>query len=120
MTNKDQKILINVEDDETRIAFINGAKLENLYIEQTHRSQKVGNIYCGKVIKVQPSFQAAFINYGETRHGFLSLSDINFQVYQPNRQGRGKPSISQVLKPFLLHSYLQARRAFYLNDQEII
>ena len=99
MTNKDQKILINVEDDETRIAFINGLKLENLHIEQTHRSQKVGNIYCGKVIKVQPSFQAAFINYGEARHGFLSLSDINFQVYKPNRQGRGKPSISQVLKP---------------------
>ncbi|MDC0229349.1 Rne/Rng family ribonuclease [Deltaproteobacteria bacterium] len=99
MTNKDQKILINVEDDETRIAFINGSKLENLNIEQTHRSQKVGNIYCGKVIKVQPSFQAAFINYGEARHGFLSLSDINFQVYKPNRQGRGKPSISQVLKP---------------------
>ena len=99
MINKDHKILINVEDDETRIAFINGLKLENLHIEQTHRSQKVGNIYCGKVIKVQPSFQAAFINYGETRHGFLSLSDINFQVYKPNRQGRGKPSISQVLKP---------------------
>ena len=99
MTNKDQKILINVEDDETRIAFINGSKLENLHIEQTHRSQKVGNIYCGKVIKVQPSFQAAFINYGEARHGFLSLSDINFQVYKPNRQGRGKPSISQILKP---------------------
>ena len=99
MTNKDQKILINVEDDETRIAFINGKKLENLSIEQTHRSQKAGNIYCGKVVKVQPSFQAAFINYGEVRHGFLSISDINFQVYKPNRQGRGKPSISQVLKP---------------------
>ena len=99
MTNQDQKILINVEDDETRIAFINGSKLENLHIEQTHRSQKVGNIYCGKVVKVQPSFQAAFINYGEARHGFLSLSDINFQVYKPNRQGRGKPSISQILKP---------------------
>ncbi len=99
MTNKDQKILINVEDDETRIAFINGSKLENLHIEQTHRSQKVGNIYCGKVIKVQPSFQAAFINYGEARHGFLSISDVNFQVYKTNRQGRGKPSISQVLKP---------------------
>ena len=99
MTNQDQKILINVEDDETRIAFINGSKLKNLHIEQTHRSQKVGNIYCGKVVKVQPSFQAAFINYGEARHGFLSLSDINFQVYKPNRQGRGKPSISQILKP---------------------
>ena len=99
MTEVDNKILINVEDDETRIALLHGNKLDNLYIEQTHRSQKVGNIYCGKVIKVQPSFQAAFIDYGEERHGFLSLSDINFQVYKPNREGRGRPSITQVLKP---------------------
>ncbi len=99
MTEIDNKILINVEDDETRIALLRGNKLDNLYIEQTHRSQKVGNIYCGKVIKVQPSFQAAFIDYGEERHGFLSLSDINFQVYKPSREGRGRPSITQLLKP---------------------
>ena len=99
MTEVDNKILINVEDDETRIALLKGKKLDNLYIEQTHRSQKVGNIYCGKVVKVQPSFQAAFIDYGEERHGFLSLSDINFQVYKPSREGRGRPSITQVLKP---------------------
>ena len=99
MTKIDQKILINVEDDETRIALIRDSTLDNLYIEQTHRAQKVGNIYCGKVVKVQPSFQAAFIDYGEERHGFLSLSDINFQVYKPNREGRGRPTITQVLKP---------------------
>ena len=99
MSEIDNKILINVEDDETRIALLRGNKLDNLYIEQTHRSQKVGNIYCGKVIKVQPSFQAAFIDYGEERHGFLSLTDINFQVYKPSREGRGRPSIAQLLKP---------------------
>ena len=99
MTKIDQKILINVEDDETRIALIRDSTLDNLYIEQTHRAQKVGNIYCGKVVKVQPSFQAAFIDYGEERHGFLSLSDINFQVYKPNREGRGRPTITHVLKP---------------------
>ncbi len=99
MSEIDNKILINVEDDETRIALLRGNKLDNLYIEQTHRSQKVGNIYCGKVIKVQPSFQAAFIDYGEERHGFLSLTDINFQVYKPSREGRGRPSITQLLKP---------------------
>ena len=99
MTKVDQKILINVEDDETRIALIHDSTLDNLYIEQTHRAQKVGNIYCGKVVKVQPSFQAAFIDYGEERHGFLSLSDINFQVYKPNREGRGRPTITHVLKP---------------------
>ena len=99
MTKIDQKILINVEDDETRIALIRDSTLDNLYIEQTHRAQKIGNIYCGKVVKVQPSFQAAFIDYGEERHGFLSLSDINFQVYKPNREGRGRPTITHVLKP---------------------
>jgi len=99
MTEVDQKILINVEDDETRIALVHGSTLNNLYIEQTHHTQKVGNIYCGKVVKVQPSFQAAFIDYGEERHGFLSLSDINFQVYKPNQEGRGRPSITQILKP---------------------
>ena len=99
MTKVDQKILINVEDDETRIAMMRDSTLDNLYIEQTHRAQKVGNIYCGKVVKVQPSFQAAFIDYGEERHGFLSLSDINFQVYKPNREGRGRPTITHVLKP---------------------
>ncbi|MBC8260076.1 MAG: Rne/Rng family ribonuclease [SAR324 cluster bacterium] len=99
MTETDHKILINVEDDETRIALTHGSTLDNLYIEQTHRAQKVGNIYCGKVVKVQPSFQAAFIDYGEERHGFLSLSDVNYQVYKPNREGRGRPSITQVLKP---------------------
>jgi len=99
MTEVNQKILINVEDDETRIALVHGTTLNNLYIEQTHHTQKVGNIYCGKVVKVQPSFQAAFIDYGEERHGFLSLSDINFQVYKPNQKGRGRPSITQILKP---------------------
>jgi len=98
MTTIGNKILINVEDDETRIALLNGENLENLYIEQTNHAQKVGNIYCGKVVKIQSSFQAAFIDYGEERHGFLSISDINFQVYKPTREGRGRSSISQVLK----------------------
>ena len=82
MTELVKKILINVEDDETRIALLNGDHLENLHIEQTNRTQKVGNIYCGKVVKIQPSFQAAFIDYGEEKHGFLSISDINFQHHE--------------------------------------
>ena len=98
MTEVVNKILINVEDDETRIALLNGNHLENLYIEQTDRTQKVGNIYCGKVVKIQPSFQAAFIDFGEDRHGFLSISDINFQVYRPKNEGRGRSSISNILK----------------------
>ena len=82
MTKVENKILINVEDDETRVALLKGDHLENLHIEQTNRAQKVGNIYCGKVVKIQPSFQAAFIDFGRERHGFLSFNDIQSDYYQ--------------------------------------
>ena len=62
LEDNEKKILINVEDDETRIAVVDNATLDNLYIEQTHRTQILGNIYFGKVVKIQPSFQAAFVD----------------------------------------------------------
>ena len=98
MEDNEKKILINVEDDETRIAVVDNATLDNLYIEQTHRTQILGNIYFGKVVKIQPSFQAAFVDYGADRHGFLAISDINSQLFKPNRATRGRPSINQLLK----------------------
>ena len=98
LEENEKKILINVEDDETRIAVVENSTLDNLYIEQTHRTQILGNIYFGKVVKVQPSFQAAFVNYGADRHGFLAISDINSQLFKPNRATRGRPSINQLLK----------------------
>ncbi len=79
MEDNEKKILINVEDDETRIAVVDNATLDNLYIEQTHRTQILGNIYFGKVVKIQPSFQAAFVDYGapwifsDFRHQFTTL-----------------------------------------------
>ena len=98
MEDNEKKILINVEDDETRIAVVDNATLDNLYIEQTHRTQILGNIFFGKVVKIQPSFQAAFVDYGADRHGFLAISDINSQLFKPNRATRGRPSINQLLK----------------------
>ena len=98
MEDNEKKILINVEDDETRIAVVDNATLDNLYIEQTHRTQILGNIYFGKVVKIQPSFQAAFVDYGADRHGFLAISDINSQLFKANRATRGRPSINQLLK----------------------
>ena len=89
LEDNEKKILINVEDDETRIAVVDNATLDNLYIEQTHRTQILGNIYFGKVVKIQPSFQAAFVDYGADRHGFLAISDINSQLFKPNRTTRG-------------------------------
>ena len=56
MSDSNKNMLINVEDDETRIAIANNQMLDNLYIDYTHRAQTVGNIYIGIVVKIQSSF----------------------------------------------------------------
>ncbi|MBF0288313.1 MAG: Rne/Rng family ribonuclease [SAR324 cluster bacterium] len=99
MSKDIKKMLINVDDDETRIVTITGSKLENLHIEQNHHNRIVGNIYHGIVVKVQTSFQAAFIEYGGERHGFLAFSDVNHQLFKSSSNKRGRPSIEHVLRP---------------------
>lgn len=98
MTTNTKKMLINVNDDETRIAQVIGNTLDNLHIEQTSQGRIVGNIYYGKVVKIQTSFQAAFIDYGAERHGFLAFSDVNSQLFKAAKNTRGRPSIDKVLK----------------------
>ena len=99
MSDSCKNMLINVEDDETRIAIANDQMLDNLYIDYTHRAQTVGNIYIGIVVKIQSSFQAAFIDYGAERHGFLAASDLNQMLYKSPRGIRGRPAINQLLHP---------------------
>ncbi len=94
-----KKMLVNVDDDETRIATVTGNVLENLHIEQTHHKRIVGNIYHGIVVKVQTSFQAAFIDYGGERHGFLAFSDVNPHLFKNSSGKRGRTAIEHVLKP---------------------
>ena len=98
MSTDTQRMLINVEVDETRIALARSGRLENLFIEQDQRAQNVGNIYRGIVTKVQPSFQAAFIDYGQGKNGFLAISDVNQQVYKPNKDNLRRPAINHLLK----------------------
>ena len=98
MSTDTQRMLINVEADETRIALARSGRLENLFIEQDQRAQNVGNIYRGIVTKVQPSFQAAFIDYGQGKNGFLAISDVNQQVYKPNKDDLRRPAINHLLK----------------------
>ncbi len=70
-------MLINVvEPEESRIAIVEDNVLEELYIERTSRGQIVGNIYKGKVINVEPSIEAAFVDIGLKRNGFLHVSDV--------------------------------------------
>src|SRR5580704_17396904 len=70
-------MLINVsQGEECRIALMENGKLEELYMERTSSTSHVGNIYKGRVTNVEPSIQAAFIDFGLGRNGFLHISDL--------------------------------------------
>jgi len=77
-----QKMLVQLQADETRIALTEDDRLIDLHVEQTDRERTAGNIYFGVVVKVNPAFQAAFIDYGEKRNGFLSLNDVNQDLFK--------------------------------------
>jgi len=68
--------------EETRIVVTNGTRLEEFDFESQSRRQLRGNIYLAKVTRVEPSLQAAFIEYGGNRHGFLAFSEIHPDYYQ--------------------------------------
>ncbi len=68
--------------EETRVAIIDGSKLNELDVESTARKQLKGNIYLAKVTRVEPSLQAAFVDFGGNRHGFLAFSEIHPDYYQ--------------------------------------
>src|SRR6187455_267597 len=75
MPNKE--MLVNyVQGEECRIAIIEEGRLEELYQERASSEMHVGNIYKGRVINVEPSIQAAFIDFGLERNGFLHISDL--------------------------------------------
>ncbi|MBL9090353.1 MAG: Rne/Rng family ribonuclease, partial [Planctomycetaceae bacterium] len=85
-----QEMLINVsQSEECRIAIIEDNQLEELYIERSSQNNYVGNIYKGKVVNLEPSIQAAFVDFGVGRNGFLHISDIEPQYY---RQGGLDPT----------------------------
>lgn len=75
--------------EETRVVVVNGTRLEELDVETSTKRQIKGNIYLARVIRVEPSLQAAFVDYGGNRHGFLAFSEIHpdyFQIPAADRQ----------------------------------
>src|SRR6185503_3157222 len=88
-----QEMLINVsQPEECRIAIIEDGVLEELYIERSSLENYVGNIYKGRVVNLEPSIQAAFVDFGVGRNGFLHVSDVEYQYYKhllPNGRDRG-------------------------------
>ncbi|HEX2763619.1 MAG TPA: ribonuclease E/G [Allosphingosinicella sp.] len=74
--------------EETRVAVVKGSRIEELDFESAEHKQLKGNIYLAKVIRVEPSLQAAFVDYGGNRHGFLAFSEIHPDYYQIPREDR--------------------------------
>src|SRR6476659_2735858 len=84
-----QEMLINVaQAEECRIAIIEDGQLEELYLERSSQSNYVGNIYKGRIVNLEPSIQAAFVDFGVGRNGFLHISDVESQYF---RQGGYDP-----------------------------
>src|SRR5579885_3059754 len=68
--------------EETRVVVLDGTRLEEFDVETSTKKQLKGNIYLAKVVRVEPSLQAAFVDYGGNRHGFLAFSEIHPDYYQ--------------------------------------
>ena len=84
-----QEMLINVaQAEECRIAIVEDGQLEELYLERMSQQNFVGNIYKGRIVNLEPSIQAAFVDFGVGRNGFLHISDVEPQYF---RQGGYDP-----------------------------
>ncbi len=87
-----QEMLINVaQPEECRIAIVEDGLLEELYVERSSQDNYVGNVYKGKIVNMEPSIQAAFVDFGVGRNGFLHISDVEPQYF---RQGGYDPDKS--------------------------
>jgi ribonuclease E len=91
-------MLINAtQQEELRMAMVDGQRLYDLNIEAPASERKKANIYLGKITRIEPSLEAAFVDYGSERHGFLPLKEVSSEYFS-GASGSGKPNIKDVLK----------------------
>ena len=84
-----REMLINVaETEECRVAVVENGSLEELYIERASLASRVGNIYKGKVVNIESGIQAAFIDFGISKNGFLHISDLHPRYFAPSKSGQ--------------------------------
>tara|TARA_R110001583_G_scaffold112917_6_gene263142 strand:+ start:24172 stop:27273 length:3102 start_codon:yes stop_codon:yes gene_type:complete len=94
-----KRMLINAtQAEELRVALVDGQQLYDLDIESPGHEQKKANIYKGKITRVEPSLEAAFIDYGAERHGFLPLKEIARTYFPAGYSFKGRPNIKEVIK----------------------
>jgi len=95
-----KRMLINTtQPEELRVALVDGQKLYDLDIEIPSRGQKKSNVYKGKITRIEPSLEAAFIDYGAERHGFLPLKEVSRNYFtDAARESGGRQSIKDALR----------------------
>jgi ribonuclease E len=94
-----KRMLINASHpEEVRVAMVDGQKLYDLDIENRTREQKKANIYKGKITRVEPSLEAAFVDYGADRHGFLPLKEISREYFKKKSSDGGRAKIQDAIK----------------------
>ncbi len=94
-----KRMLINAtQQEELRVALVEGQKLYDLDIETPAREQKKSNVYKGRVTRIEPALEAAFVEYGADRHGFLPFKEINRSYFDPHAAEGGRPSIREAIR----------------------
>src|SRR5580658_4831339 len=92
-----KRMLVNAtQQEELRVALVDGQKLYDLSIEIPSREQKKANIYKARISRVEPSLEAAFVDYGAQRHGFLPLKEVSKEFFRQQPQG-GRMNIRELL-----------------------
>ncbi|GEM76345.1 ribonuclease E [Vibrio sagamiensis] len=93
-----KRMLINAtQKEELRVALVDGQRLFDLDIESPGHESKKANIYKGRITRIEPSLEAAFVDYGAERHGFLPLKEIAREYFPTGYTYQGRPSIKEVL-----------------------
>jgi len=94
-----KRMLVNAtQPEELRVAMVDGQSIYDLDIEPATREQTKANIYKGRITRVEPSLEAAFVDYGAARHGFLPLKEISRSYFSNSPEGNERPKIKDVLK----------------------
>ena len=94
-----KRMLINAtQSEELRVALVDGQQLYDLDIESPGHEQKKSNIYKAKITRIEPSLEAAFVDYGAERHGFLPMKEIAREYFPKGYTFQGRPSIKDVLR----------------------
>jgi ribonuclease E len=101
--------------EETRVAVVKGNRIEEFDFESAERRQLKGNIYLAKVTRVEPSLQAAFVDYGGNRHGFLAFSEIHPDYYQIPKEDR-----DALLREEAEHAEAEAALRAAEGDEDIV